>query len=112
TERDTAETFVLTHVPADGRRVVAISFPSKLEINRPACDRWDPVSGRYVSETVPAEALTTLRTAYEVGGPRCIVRVIQQLSGMAITQFASFDLQQTGALVDAVGGIGICVERP
>lgn len=107
-----AETIVLAHVPASGERVVVVSFPTQLEINRPPCDRWDPVSGRYLNETVPAEALTTLGSAYEVGGPRCTVRVIQQLSGMAITQFVSFDLEQTGALVDAVGGIGICLERP
>ncbi|HXV93151.1 MAG TPA: LCP family protein, partial [Pseudonocardia sp.] len=107
-----ADTIVLAHVPAGGERIVAVSFPPDLQIDRPTCERWDPVSGTYLAETVPAEAGATLASAYSVGGPRCSVRAVQQLSGIAVTRFAAFDLGDTAGLVDALGGVEVCVERP
>src|SRR5688572_31111416 len=35
---------------------------------------------------------TRLSSAFEAGGPRCAVRVVQQLTGLAITKFVGVDL--------------------
>ena len=44
---------------------------------------------------VPAEARTQLVTALDVGGPRCATRVVQQLSGLAITGYVGIDLSRS-----------------
>ncbi|GAA4543117.1 LCP family protein [Pseudonocardia xishanensis] len=107
-----ADTLMLTHVPADGGRAVAVSLPLGLEINRPPCERWDPAAAAYLDETVSAETRTPLATAYRVGGPRCLVRTVQQLSGIAVTRFVALDLPGVGGMVDALGGVDTCLERP
>ncbi|WP_181779645.1 LCP family protein [Pseudonocardia pini] len=109
---DRADTLMLTHVPADGSRTVAVSFPLGLEINRPPCPRWDPAAAAYLDETVPAETRTPLSSAYRVGGPSCLVRTVQQLTGMAVTRFVALDLPGIAGMVDAVGGVEMCLERP
>ncbi|MGH3615150.1 MAG: LCP family protein [Pseudonocardia sp.] len=106
--RSSGDTFVVAHVTPEGDRTVALSLPSTLEINRPPCERWDPASASYLDQTVPAEARAGLLSAFELGGPRCVTRVVQQLTGLAITGFVAVDLDGVAALVDAVHGIQVC----
>ncbi|MBW0117351.1 LCP family protein, partial [Pseudonocardia abyssalis] len=106
------DTVLLAHVPAGGGDVVGLSVPNDLEVNRPPCRRWDPAARDYLDETVPALARTPLRTAFEVGGPQCVTRVVQQLTGLSVTRFVGLDLDGIGDLVDAVGGVDVCVEQP
>jgi LCP family protein required for cell wall assembly len=107
-----ANTVVVVHVDARARRPVAVTLPPDLEITRPPCQRWDAASATYLDQTVPAEPRTTFDSAYAVGGPRCATRAAQQVTGLAITRFAAVDLAATSALVEAVGGVEVCVERP
>ncbi|GAA2888764.1 hypothetical protein GCM10010472_53930 [Pseudonocardia halophobica] len=106
------DTLMLAHVAADGDRVVGVSFPMDLEINRPPCPRWDPAAATYLDETVPAETRTALSSAYTVGGPRCLVRTVQQLTGMSVTRFVALDLPGIAGMVDAIGGVDVCVGQP
>ncbi|MBW0128515.1 LCP family protein [Pseudonocardia oceani] len=106
------DTVLLAHVPAGGGDVVGVAVPHDLEVNRPPCRRWDPATRDYVEETVPAQARTPLMSAFEVGGPQCVTRVVQQLTGLAVTRFVGIDLDGIGDLVDAVGGVDVCVEQP
>ena len=89
-----------------------MTLPPDLEITRPPCERWDATAAAYNDQTVPAEPRTTFDSAYAVGGPRCATRAAQQVTGLAITRFVAVDLAATSALVEAVGGVQVCVERP
>lgn len=104
----TGDTMVVAHIPAGGGPLVVLSIPTDLEINRPPCDRFDPVAVTYPGTTVPAEARTRLSTAATVGGPRCTTRVVQQLTGLAITGYVGMDLDRLGAVVDAVSAVAVC----
>ncbi|MGI5127019.1 LCP family protein [Pseudonocardia sp. CA-107938] len=107
-----ATTFAIAHVPAGGGSVTVLSLPSTLEINRPPCERFDPISREYTTQLVPAEKGTKLASALGVGGPRCATRVVQQLTGLSITSYVGIDLDELARLVDAVGGVGLCLTRP
>jgi LCP family protein required for cell wall assembly len=107
-----ANTAVVVHRDVQGDRTVAVTLPPDLEITRPPCERWDAAAATYLGQTVPAEPRTTFDTAYAVGGPRCATRAAQQVTGLTITRFAAVDLAATSAMVEAVGGVEVCVERP
>jgi LCP family protein required for cell wall assembly len=107
-----ADTVAVAHVPDGGGPVTVLAFPLDLEINRPPCERWDPAAARYLEEPVRAEARTQLASALDLGGPRCVTRVVQQLSGLAITKYVGVDLGGVPAMTDAVGGAEVCVPRP
>jgi len=107
-----ANTVAVVHRDARGDHTVAVTLPPRLEITRPPCERWDPATAGYLGQTVPAEPRTTFYSAYAVGGPRCATRAAQQVTGLAITRFVAVDLTTTSGLVEAVGGVQVCVERP
>lgn len=106
------DTVVVAHVPAGGGPMTVLSVPTDLEINRPPCEQFDPTTASYTSEPVPAQARTQLATAMDKGGPRCATRVIQQLTGLAITQYVGLDLDRLRAVVDATSGVRVCVAQP
>ncbi|HET6260012.1 MAG TPA: LCP family protein [Pseudonocardia sp.] len=107
-----ADSVTVAHIPAGGGPLVVLSVPDGLEINRPPCERWDPAAASYLDQSVPAEARTQLRSALDVGGPRCVTRVVQQLTGLAITKYVGIDLDALSAMADAVGGATVCVTKP
>ncbi|MDN5858558.1 MAG: LCP family protein, partial [Pseudonocardia sp.] len=112
TARHDAHTFAIAHVPTGDGPVTVLALPADLEINRPPCDRYDPITRGYSGPPVPAEARTQLVSALAVGGPRCVTRVVQQLTGVAVTDYLGIDLDGLARLADSVGGIGVCVTRP
>ncbi|GAB2916698.1 hypothetical protein GCM10027047_13230 [Rhodococcus aerolatus] len=107
-----SDTVMLAHVPADRTRVVVISFPRDLQVDRPDCARWDNDTATYTAETEPGETDSKLNAAYSVGGPRCLVKTIQQISGLAINHFVGIDFSGFQKMVDEVGGVTVCTETP
>jgi LCP family protein required for cell wall assembly len=105
-------TVVVAHIPAGGGPLTVLSVPADLEINRPPCERFDPAADAYTDEIVPALGRTRLATALDAGGPRCVTRVVQQLTGLAVTGYVGVDLDHMAALVDAASGVRVCVTRP
>lgn len=107
-----SDTVMLAHVPADRQRAVIISFPRDLEISRPACNRFDNAKNDYTNEIVPAETKVKLNTAYAVGGPRCLTKWVQQLTGMRINHFIGIDFNGFKEMVDAVQGVTVHLDSP
>jgi LCP family protein required for cell wall assembly len=107
-----ADTVVVAHIPAGGGRVTVLSLPHNLQINRPSCDTWDAAAATYSDDPRPAAADTQLVTALDEGGPRCVTKVVQQVTGLAITQYVGLDLGSVEGLSSALQGIDVCVPTP
>ncbi len=107
-----SDTVMVAHIPADRKRVVVTSFPRDLEIDRPECQRWDPAQSKNTDEKVPGQKIAKLNTAYAVGGPSCVTKVIQQITGLRINHFVGIDFNGFKEMVDAVHGVTIHNETP
>ncbi|MFD1044567.1 LCP family protein, partial [Kibdelosporangium lantanae] len=107
-----SDTVMVAHIPKDRKRVVMVSFPRDLEIQRPECQRYDSQKGSYTDAKVPPSKNQKLNTAFQVGGPLCVTKVIQNLSGLKINHFVGIDFNGFKDMVDAVDGVSVCVERP
>ncbi|MDT5081528.1 MAG: hypothetical protein QOJ80_6165, partial [Mycobacterium sp.] len=55
---------------------------------------------------------TKLNSAYSLGGPKCLVKVIQKLSGLSINRFMAVDFSGFSKMVDALGGVEVCSTTP
>ena len=55
---------------------------------------------------------TKLNSAYSFGGPKCLVKVIQKLSGLSINRFMAVDFAGFSKMVDALGGVEVCSTTP
>ena len=80
----------------------------------------DPARGRVAMVSVPRDVLVPVpgageqkvNAAYLRGGPPLAVRVVGDLLGLPVHRWASVDTSAFEAVVDAVGGVVVDVERP
>jgi LCP family protein required for cell wall assembly len=116
-----SDTMMLVNIPANRKRVVAVSFPRDLAITPMQCEPWNPETGQYgpvfdeeTQSYGPDEAYTEtkLNSAYSVGGPKCLVKVIQKLSGLSVNRFMAVDFAGFSKMVDAIGGVEVCSTTP
>ncbi|EOD70178.1 LCP family protein [Amycolatopsis vancoresmycina] len=107
-----SDTVMVAHIPADRKRVVVTSFPRDLEIDRPDCQRWDPAQNKTTDQVSPRQKIAKLNTAYAVGGPACVTKVIQQITGLRINHFVGIDFNGFKEMVDAVHGVTIHTDIP
>ena len=92
---------LLASVSAEGDRAVLVSFPPTALVDTPACRTPD---GSLRSPTTEAFATSLLD-----GGPACMVRAVQQLSGLRVDHYLGVDLAGLPGMVDALGGVPVCV---
>jgi LCP family protein required for cell wall assembly len=85
------------------------------------CEPWNAETGEYgpvkdaQSESYGNDEVyteTKLNSAYAVGGPKCLVKVIQKLSGLSVNRFMAVDFAGFSKMVDAVGGVEVCSTTP
>ncbi|MGV9857808.1 LCP family protein [Gordonia sp. NPDC003425] len=106
-----SDTVILVNIPANRSRVVAVSFPRDLQVDRPDCEQWDNTTGTY-SGTLPAAQGVKLNSVYADGGPKCLVKVITEMSGLNINHFIGMDFYGFEKVVRAVGGVEVCSTTP
>ncbi len=116
-----SDTIMLVNIPANRKRVVAVSFPRDLAINPIQCEAWNPNTGEYGplydSDTKtwgPKNVYTEtkLNSTFAFGGPKCLVKEIQKLSGLSINRFIAIDFAGFAKMVDAIGGVEVCSTTP
>jgi LCP family protein required for cell wall assembly len=116
-----SDTVMLVNIPANRKRVVAVSFPRDLAITPMKCEPWNPETHEYgplyddqTKSYGPDEVYTEtkLNSAYAFGGPKCLVKVIQKLSGLSVNRFMAVDFAGFSKMVDALGGVEVCSTTP
>ncbi|MCV7427238.1 LCP family protein [Mycobacterium montefiorense] len=116
-----SDTVMLVNIPANRKRVVAVSFPRDLAITPMQCEAWNPDTGKYGplydektktwgSKNIYTE--TKLNSAFSFGGPKCLVKEIQKLSGLSINRFIAVDFSGFAKMVEALGGVEVCSKTP
>lgn len=95
-----ADTVILVQVIPSERRGVLLSFPRDLWLTIPA----DPSSGR-------REQRSKINAAYN-HGPQAVIDTVQRLTAIPINHYMEIDLIGFRQMVDAVGGIEVCLEQP
>jgi LCP family protein required for cell wall assembly len=116
-----SDTVMLVNIPANRKRVVAVSFPRDLAITPIQCEAWNPSTGKYgpiydqKTKTWGPKMVyteTKLNSAFAFGGPKCLVKEIQKLSGLSINRFIGVDFSGFAKMVDALGGVEVCSSTP
>ena len=92
---------LLATVSEDGERAVLVGFPPTALVDTPECRAAD---GELRAPTTEAFARSLLD-----GGPSCMVRAVQQLSGVQVDHYLGVDLAQLPGMVDVLGGVPMCV---
>jgi LCP family protein required for cell wall assembly len=120
-ERNT-DTMILVHIPVDGTRAIAISFPR---------DSWVELAGGYGkhrlnsafayayndyreenANTAPDEK--TLDEQAKVAGRKNLIDTVQNLIGNSVTidRYAEVNLLSFYEVTNAIGGVDVCLNAP
>ncbi|OEJ94394.1 LCP family protein [Streptomyces thermolilacinus] len=100
-----SDTAMVVHVHEGRKKASVVSIPRDTLITRPECARRDGGSE-------PAAYRAMFNTAYEVGGPACAVKTVEQMSGIRMDHYIEVDFTGFKQLIDELGGVEITTTRP
>ena len=100
-----SDTTILFHLSADRERAYGISIPRDSIVDRPDCIDEQ-------GDTIPGADHVMWNEAYSVGGPACTIQQFQQLTGVKIDHFVVVDFEGFQGMVDAIGGVEVCIPEP
>lgn len=94
-----SDTLILLHISPGGGQTLGLSFPRDLMVPIPSCKGH------------PAQSVNMINAAYSEGGPVCSLKTIEELTHIRIDHFADIDFTGFKAIVDALGGVEICLPQ-
>ena len=98
-----SDTTILLHVNADRTRAIGVSIPRDTRITLPECTKDGVTAGGYQGR---------FNEAMVVGGPGCVIKAVEELSGLTIDNFMVVDFGAFKRITEAVGGVEICLTEP
>lgn len=99
-----SDTTVVLHLSRQRDRATAVSIPRDLMVRIPHCER--PGGKRQ-----PA-VFGQFNYAFEKAGAACTIRTVERLTGVRIDHHMIVDFDGFKKLVDAVGGVEVCLTAP
>lgn len=99
-----SDTTILLHVGADRSFATAVSIPRDTWVTLPECPRTGSgqMGGGFDGK---------FNTAFEIGGPGCTMKLVEQMTGLEIDHFAVIDFMGFTSIVDALGGVEVCLNE-
>lgn len=107
-----SDTTILLHISGDRRRAEAISIPRDSTVDIPSCVTPDGAT------TPPQRA--KFNAAFAAGssaggdaasGALCAMQTVETLTGVFLDGFMVIDFQGFQRMIDAVGGVELCIEQ-
>ncbi len=99
-----SDTIMVVHVPADRKRVRAVSVPRDSLVRIPACK----TAGGAV---LPARR-GLINSVFPEGGAGCAVKTMESLTSVRIDRTVLIDFDGFRAIVDALGGVRVTLPAP
>ncbi|MBC7402150.1 MAG: LCP family protein, partial [Microbacteriaceae bacterium] len=94
---------MLLHVSADHTNATVVSFPRDMIVPIASCP--NPTGGNFPAQT------NKINVALTYGGLACIVKTVEDLTGLTIPFAALTEFQGVVGLPTAVGGVTVCIAK-
>jgi LCP family protein required for cell wall assembly len=100
-----SDNLLLVHLDATHSHAIILSIPRDTIVYEPGCRARPSIGtgiwGPYQSAIIDG--------AMNIGGPSCAVSTVKDLTGIKLDHFVMFDFNSFRAMVDAIGGVEVCV---
>ncbi|WP_150241836.1 LCP family protein [Nocardiopsis quinghaiensis] len=103
-EGERSDAIMLAHISPE-KRVSVISFPRDSLVDLPQCAPYGETEGTQAY-------FGMINAAMYHGGPPCVVRTIESLTGIRIDHFVHLSFMSFRDVVNAIGGVDICIPEP
>ncbi len=102
-EGQRSDTTLLFHISGDRTRILGMSIPRDSLVTLPMCkNSQGQMMGGYTGR---------FNEAFDIGGPGCTMKAVEELTGIYIDHFVVVDFNGFKDMVDAVGGVEVCLEE-
>ena len=98
------DTIMIIHIGRDGDHVTMVSLPRDSLVTIPAYTDADG--------TQHAAQQNRINAAFTLGGAALTVRTVEQATGIHIDHYVGVNFLGFNAMVDAVGGVDVCLAEP
>ena len=95
-----SDTTLLVHLPADRESALVVSIPRDTIVDIPSCKTDTGMSSPYTDR---------FNSAFSIGGPGCTIKTVEQNTGVFIDHFVIVDFSGFNDIVDALGGVDVCL---
>lgn len=99
------DTIMLAHVSSKRDNAMVVSFPRDSVVQLPACRATAGLPGQQAH-------LGMINESFNSGGIGCTWKTIESLTGIHIDHFVKVDFTGFKGIVDAVGGVEVCLPEP
>lgn len=99
-----SDALLLVHFSRGNTRIDAVQIPRDTLTDLPACE--DTGSGSFAGGSN-----LMINSALD-GGPACSVRAVEAISDVRIDHFVQLDFEGFASMVDALGGVNVCLDEP
>lgn len=89
-----SDTLILVHIDPKTEKAVLVHFPRDLRV------------------AIPGHGEDKINTAYQTGGSSLVVKTVKGLTGLPIHHYVEVDFGGFRKVVDALGGVRLCIDRP
>ncbi|MFJ6796801.1 LCP family protein [Streptomyces sp. NPDC091268] len=100
-----SDTAMLVHIPEGRAKATAVSIPRDTLITRPECKDRD-------GKSMASANRQMFNSVYSLAGPACVVKTVEQMSGIRVDHFVEVDFAGFKGLVDALGGVTVTLDKP
>ncbi len=98
-----SDTTILLHISGDRSRAFAVSIPRDSLVTLPTCKATGGgTDGGYE---------TRFNEAFDIGGPGCSVKAVQQLTGISIDHYVVVDFTGFKEVINALDGVEVCLKK-
>ena len=98
-----SDTTIVMHIAGDRKSALGVSIPRDTIVTLPTCKKNGKKVGGYTGR---------FNQAIELGGPGCTLKAVNELTGLDVKNFMLVDFRGFKRMVDAVGGVEICLAEP
>ena len=99
-----SDTTLLVHLYNGRKDAVVVSIPRDSWVEIAGCTRPDGSTTRPYT--------TKFNAAFAFGGPVCTIKTIEKLTDLRINNFVVVDFNAFKTVVDAIGGVEVCLTTP
>ena len=98
-----SDTTILVHLSNGGQKAVLVSIPRDSYVEIPAC--------RLPNGSISTPHYDKFNSAYSLGGPSCTIATVEHLTHIHIDHFVEVNFQGFQSMVNALGGVNICLKQ-
>jgi LCP family protein required for cell wall assembly len=107
---NSTDTIMLAHISPGRRGVTVLSIPRDTMVPVYKCNAGRAPDGTtFAGQAAAPGAVEQINAIYNIGGPSCLVKTIEQQTGIRIDHFIGLGLAGFVKVINDIGGVYVCM---